>query len=781
MELYYQTNLQGVSCYLYLLPAPYSRPPQVEILAPLNNPTVMTPEPVTLEVNATDPDDGIARVEFWLDYDLVGTVTNAPYRFVYDTSREWGLQRRFTARAVDHYGLTTVSTSEYFTILPQPEPPPANDNFADRTPLPAAFTNQLGSNYLASREPAEPGSGGASVWWSWTASQSGYHTILLQASPGYSLAAFRGNSLDSLELLGTSHQTMLVQNPFGPHQIEFWESELLLNAEAGTTYAFSVARGVDDPFGNPFLLALFPGARPAITVNINPAESPVMEGVPITLSAQPTDVDGAIREVQFTLYGVAQTNVVLTQPPYELTLTNLPANGYWFVAAATDDQGLISASASVGFSVQSPPPVPPPGDLFAGRIPITGPQVTRTGSLENSRSGSIWYAWTAPATRTFTVTLTSEVGRYPNLNIWQGTDETNLTKIAEYRYAGTDKELDYTARILLEATEGQVYILQLDAGSFGAGYTLDIQDSLPPTVRIMFPRLTDTIRGKDSFLITASASDPDGTIARVECFYDFKSIGVLTKPPYQWLVRIPENMASGHAIRVNVYDDHGLENLEVQNGVIVYPAPPSNDFFANATLLHGFTANLQGRLSGATIEAGEPGVTGGTDGIGASAWFAWRAPADGTVVLAMQCGEAAFDVYSTDTPDADLTRLQPILQGTYSTVSGLHQRAWRAVAGVDYRIAIRAKAFNFAQYDLRLLLVPDRAGNLAISLPHAGSTSEVALEASGLPGAPTVIETSVDLIHWEPIGEGNGTAFEFLHQSIPAASTSRFYRTVTWP
>ncbi|OWY61755.1 hypothetical protein B7486_62105, partial [cyanobacterium TDX16] len=61
-------------------------------------------------------------------------------------------------------------------------------------------------------------------------------------------------------------------------------------------------------------------------------------------------------------------------------------------------------------------------------------------------------------------------------------------------------------------------------------------------------------------------------------------------------------------------------------------APPSNDDFADATVL-GASGSLTGSNVDATSEAGEPdhGIT--ANGIDASVWYRWTAPADGFLVV----------------------------------------------------------------------------------------------------------------------------------------------------
>jgi hypothetical protein len=96
-------------------------------------------------------------------------------------------------------------------------PPPPNDDFANGTVLTGRiteepggarfyFVNELGYNWGATREPGEPvhagGLGGASVWYRWTAPETG--TALISANsigPWVRFAVYTGSGFGSLEQL----------------------------------------------------------------------------------------------------------------------------------------------------------------------------------------------------------------------------------------------------------------------------------------------------------------------------------------------------------------------------------------------------------------------------------------------------------------------------------------------------------------------------------------------------------------------------------------------------
>src|ERR1035437_973855 len=83
----------------------------------------------------------------------------------------------------------------------------------------------------------------------------------------------------------------------------------------------------------------------------------------------------------------------------------------------------------------------------------------------------------------------------------------------------------------------------------------------------------------------------------------------------------------------------GLLALLVLGGALSAVAAPANDNFANASVITGVSGTSSGSTVGATKEPGEPNHAGNTGG--ASAWFRWVAPANGTVTF--NTAGSAFD------------------------------------------------------------------------------------------------------------------------------------------
>lgn len=135
---------------------------------------------------------------------------------------------------------------------------PANDNFANATPVGPALPIELsGDNDYATAQNGEPRHGGDgfdpfhTVWYSWTAPIT--QTVRVRACSGeYSahLGLYTGNSLASLTPVGTPP-------PFGPY------CSKELDAVAGTTYRIAVGGSESETGRGPFTLDIHRLSRPA--------------------------------------------------------------------------------------------------------------------------------------------------------------------------------------------------------------------------------------------------------------------------------------------------------------------------------------------------------------------------------------------------------------------------------------------------------------------------------------------------------------------------------------
>jgi hypothetical protein len=141
--------------------------------------------------------------------------------------------------AVDGYG----QGSGTFTLTSQFTAAPSNNYYASRIALASNFTTVTGSNLGANlelHEPAHTGSSpGASVWWSWTPTQTGTVTLTTSGSSfDTTLDVYSNTVLTSLSLVAGNDNEYQFTNAFGPQFDP--ASRVTFAAHAGTNYQIAV-------------------------------------------------------------------------------------------------------------------------------------------------------------------------------------------------------------------------------------------------------------------------------------------------------------------------------------------------------------------------------------------------------------------------------------------------------------------------------------------------------------------------------------------------------------
>jgi len=113
---------------------------------------------------------------------------------------------------------------------------PANDNFGNAQMLNGACGQVTGNNLNATKEPGEPNhagnTGGASVWYTWTAPASGSATFTTEGSNFDTLlGVYTGSSVGSLTLVASNDDVNFPTDS---------TSSVTFNVVAGTTYDIAV-------------------------------------------------------------------------------------------------------------------------------------------------------------------------------------------------------------------------------------------------------------------------------------------------------------------------------------------------------------------------------------------------------------------------------------------------------------------------------------------------------------------------------------------------------------
>jgi hypothetical protein len=161
---------------------------------------------------------------------------------------------------VSNSAQTIPSRSANLTVVPVP---PANDNFANATPL--SGTNAVfGYTFGATMEAGEPVPGsGHSVWWSWSAPATGdFRVSAVATNVDTPLIAtiYTGNSINALGQVYTGFGS-----GFGVGSLNISVVSFVFHAQAGTRYNLQVDHG--GVMDGPLSVAIAPSSRPVIGVS----------------------------------------------------------------------------------------------------------------------------------------------------------------------------------------------------------------------------------------------------------------------------------------------------------------------------------------------------------------------------------------------------------------------------------------------------------------------------------------------------------------------------------
>lgn len=219
--------------------------------------------PTEILVAATNgPWDGaFDQMEFLVGGELIGVSTNVPYSFTWENPPLG--DHYIQARVKDSNGITRVSPGVLIHNRP------ANDNFANRAPVPAEGTllhaAGIGS-ILESDEPEHGPLNSGSVWWSWTAPSAGRVSISKPSELEFRfvlLAVYTGSALAELQMI-----TNTPANLSGT-----LTATVAFDVQPGTTYQIAVAGNLWEFSDVPVAFSFMPSSDPAPEIQ-QPTNSP---------------------------------------------------------------------------------------------------------------------------------------------------------------------------------------------------------------------------------------------------------------------------------------------------------------------------------------------------------------------------------------------------------------------------------------------------------------------------------------------------------------------------
>ena len=537
-------------------------PPLIELIAPKTEDKLYVNKSFKLMAKASDIGGGVSKVDFYANDIKIGT-NNA-----YSTKGVWDFKYTPTqAGAVVFYAIATdtslnATKSNSVAVVVEAEPvvPTANFSFSPLTgsaPLEVTFVNTSVNAVSYSWNFGDNTAASTAIAPTHTYQASGNYTITLTATNQY------GSTTITKTLLVTVNQPPTV----------------------------------------------------SITSPTNNTTIPVGQQIAVTASA--SDPGGAIASVEFK---VGTTSIgSKNTAPYSVNWTPTSAGTFQLTAIATDDKAVTTTSSAVAVNVPSPPTVSltspsnnsnvvvgQPVTLTASATASTGTTLsgvqfkvngTNLGSPVTSAPFTTTWTPTVAGTYSLTATVTDSVGAIVTSTAVTATAATNQSPTVTVTSPNNNASINLGQAQTLTATasdiDGSVASVQFKVNGTNVGsaitsapYSVSWTPTAPgaanitavatdnlgatttsaavavtvanqsPTITITSPNNGATVTTTSGTTLTATASDPDGTIASVQFKIDGVNFGSpITSAPYT-LSWTPTTTGS-HAITAVATDNFG--------------------------------------------------------------------------------------------------------------------------------------------------------------------------------------------------------------------------------
>ncbi|HVF42473.1 MAG TPA: NF038122 family metalloprotease [Pyrinomonadaceae bacterium] len=375
--------------------------------------------------NPTAPTDGDRRQSsHWKDDELA--TGSGPYIGIMDPTISSGARRVITdndVKAIDSFGYAIGGS------VPPPPPPPAgpdNDNFANAVTIQGASGTVNGTNLSATKEPGEPDhadTGGASVWYKWTAPATGTVTFDTVGSDyDTTLAAYTGASVNSLAKLTENDDIVLGDNV---------RSRISFTANAGVTYRIAVD-GFDGDTGSIVLNWKGAAAPVASTIQFSSADYGVVEnGVLASLTVIRTGDLTTFQTVTFITDTTGTATLGTDYNPTSLLVSFGPGETAKSLTVGIVDDAQTEPTETVALKLHNPSSGVTLGPNANATLSITDDDFAQFNNVQFASAGT---------------TVSEDAGKFTVTVTRSGADVTHAATVFYRTVSGTASErADFTA------------------------------------------------------------------------------------------------------------------------------------------------------------------------------------------------------------------------------------------------------------------------------------------------------------------------------------------------
>jgi hypothetical protein len=304
---------------------------------------------------------------------------------------------------------------------------------------------------------------------------------------------------------------------------------------------------------------------PANNTNIN-------VNTAVTVSATATDSDGTISKVEF--YAGATLIGTDTSSPYSISWTPTTAGTYAITAKATDNGGASTTSAASSLIVNAvvvyaPIPGTIQAEAYSNMFGIQTETTTDTGGGLNVGyvDADDWLDYTVNVSSAGAYNVSFRLASQVATGAFQlKVGATVLATVTVPNTGGWQIWQTITTPVTL-SQGNQTLRIAVTGSGMNLNWIAFSKVNTPPVVTLTAPANNTTINVNTAVTVSATATDSDGTISKVEFYAGATLIGTDTSSPYS--INWTPTTAGTYAITAKATDNGGASTTSAASSLVV--------------------------------------------------------------------------------------------------------------------------------------------------------------------------------------------------------------------
>ncbi|QHT70947.1 PKD domain-containing protein [Rhodocytophaga rosea] len=558
--------------------------PSANIIAPATNTSFNAPATVIIEAQASDTDGTISKIEFYQGSIKLGEDLTSPYSYSWTNVGAGSYQ--LTAKAIDNLNATTTSSVVNITV--------SQDNQAPIVSLTAPANNSTftaGNNItLTATATDADGSVSKVEFYQGTTKigedlSSPYEFTWSNVSAGsYQLTAI---ATDNLNAVTTSSVITITVSPAAA--VSFYRA---LNLNGGTlTIDTRTFEASATAAGFTYSGRVFANQNITLSPATDAARASMIRSSIYSLASAPASLAlSGVSNGEYDLYLYVWEDSA--PEPYSLTLEgqvilsnySTGGKGSWAKLGpyrTTIADGILNIGASGGAANLSGL------ELWKVNQPVNQlPIVALTSPVNNA-------SFTAPASVSLAAAASDADGTVSKVEFYQGTTKLGEDLTSPYSYSWTN-----VGAGSYQLTAKAIDNLNATTTSSVVNITVS-QDNQAPIVSLTAPANNSTFTAGNNITLTATASDADGSVSKVEFYQGTTKIGEDLSSPYEFTW---SNVAAG-SYQITAIATDNLNAVTTSSVITITVSPAAAVSFYRALNLNGGTLTIDTRTFEASATA----------------------------------------------------------------------------------------------------------------------------------------------------------------------------------